>query len=387
MRLDFLVSGLTAAQVFVDFGAPAGAAEALQGDALTAPSGPQDLAFEEMDGLSGRLAFASAAKEGGALFAAATAWLGEMRVAALVASTLLFGMVCPGLHSIYGGLTLEAREDDGLEERLGFRVVATDPRFRLVRLAVAGGGLSGALETFARRPPAAQAAMRDLAGLVAPDEFAGAVALVVGGSRGLGEATAKLLAAGGAKVIVTYRVGAQEAEEVARDIRATGAICETLPYDAGKPAGPQLEGLGEAPTHAYYFATPMIFRAQSALFARERLDALLSVYADGFYHLARGLKARRGDVSLFYPSTVYVESRPRGMLEYAMAKAAGETLCAEMNEAWAPLRVTVGRLPRLPTDQTLSVMESDPTSPLTALLPWVRKTQSWPRRLETPTAG
>ena len=38
----------------------------------------------------------------------------------------------------------------------------------------------------------------------------------------------------------------------------------------------------DAPTHAYYFATPTIFRAQSALFARARLDAFLKVYVEGF---------------------------------------------------------------------------------------------------------
>ena len=201
----------------------------------------------------------------------------------------------------------------------------------------------------------------ELGDVVGPGEFAGSSALVVGGSRGLGEVTAKLLAAGGAKVMITYRVGSAEAEAVARDICAAGGECETLAYDACQPAEPQLAGLGDAPTHAYYFATPTIFRAQSALFARARLDAFLDVYVDGFLHLAQALRARRNDVSLFYPSSVYVAERPRGMLEYAMAKAAGETLCAEMNMAWAPLHVTVDRLPRLPTDQTASVMESCPS--------------------------
>jgi hypothetical protein len=62
-----------------------------------------------------------------------------------------------------------------------------------------------------------------------------------------------------------------------------------------------------------------------------------------------------------------------------MAKAAGETLCSEMNLAWAPLRVAVGRLPRLPTDQTASVMETKFPSPVACLLPFVREAQSWSR--------
>jgi hypothetical protein len=68
------------------------------------------------------------------------------------------------------------------------------------------------------------------------------------------------------------------------------------------------------------------------------------------------------------------------MIEYTMAKAAGETLCSEMNLAWAPLHVIFGRLPRLPTDQTASVMETKFPSPVASLLPFVREAQSWPRR-------
>jgi hypothetical protein len=292
----------------------------------------------------------------------------------------LVGMVCPGLHSIYGDLTVEACNEQDPQDRLGFQVVSTEPRFRLVRMAIEGGGLVGSIKTAARMPPAPQASSSELSGAVERDEFAGSTALVVGGSRGLGEVTAKLLAAGGAQVIITYRVGSDEADAVAQDIRASGGTCETLAYDTGSPAEAQLAGLERAPTHAYYFATPTIFRAQSALFERARLDAFLDVYVDGFARLAEALRAVRNDVSLFYPSSVYVEERPRGMIEYAMAKAAGETLCSEMNLAWAPLRVVFGRLPRLPTDQTASVIETKFPSPVASLLPFVREAQSWPRR-------
>jgi NAD(P)-dependent dehydrogenase (short-subunit alcohol dehydrogenase family) len=49
--------------------------------------------------------------------------------------------------------------------------------------------------------------MEALSGLCAPDEFAGATALIIGGSRGLGELTAKLLAKGGARILITYATG------------------------------------------------------------------------------------------------------------------------------------------------------------------------------------
>lgn len=151
-----------------------------------------------------------------------------------------------------------------------------------------------------------------------------------------------------------------------------GGICKTVAYDVGKTAKLQLSALGGARTHAYYFATPTIFREQSALFARTRLDAFRDTNVDGFLHLAQTLRARRSDVSLFYPSSVFVAELPRGMIEYAMAKAAGETLCSEIDLAWAPLHVTVERLPRQFTNQTASIIGTQLDTPIARLLSVVR---------------
>ena len=378
--LDCVVAGLTVTQISLAFGSPVRTTEPLFGDAVPAPGTPWDLTLNQMEGLSGRLAFASTPDEVAAMFPAASAWLGPGRVAALAASSMLVGMVCPGLHSIYGGLTVEGCDEKDPADRIGFQVISSEPRFRRVRIAIEGGGLVGSIDTVARMPPTQQASASDLIGVVEPTEFTGSTALVVGGSRGLGEVTAKLLAAGGARVVITHRVGRADADAVARDICAAGGNCEVLQYDTGRAAEPQLARVDDAPTHAYYFATPAISRAQSALIARARLDAFLDVYVDGFLNLAQALRGRRNDVSLFYPSSVYVAERPRGMLEYAMAKAAGETLCSEMNVAWAPLRVTVDRLPRVLTDQSASTRETALPSPVACLLPGLREAQSWPRR-------
>jgi nucleoside-diphosphate-sugar epimerase len=162
---------------------------------------------------------------------------------------------------------------------------------------------------------------------------------------------------------------------VAREIREGGGVCETLAYDARKPALEQLAALSEAPTHAYYFATPTIFRPQAEMFVPERLEEFLAFYVDGFWQLAQALRTRRADVGLFYPSSVFVTERPPGMTEYAMSKAAGEVMCAEMNASLGPLHVTVARLPRLATDQTASFSGDEAALPVDTMLPVVRAVQ------------
>jgi nucleoside-diphosphate-sugar epimerase len=105
----------------------------------------------------------------------------------------------------------------------------------------------------------------------------------------------------------------------------------------------------------------------------------MTVYVDGFWQLARALRALRPEISLYYPSSVSVTERPAGMTEYTMAKVAGETLASDMNQSLAPLHVTVTRLPRLPTDQTATVAAVETASPVGVMLPIVREVQSWPR--------
>lgn len=66
----------------------------------------------------------------------------------------------------------------------------------------------------------------------------GKTALVTGASRGIGRATALLLAARGAQVLVHYASGAKEAEAVVEEIRAAGGRAETVVADLAAPQGP-----------------------------------------------------------------------------------------------------------------------------------------------------
>jgi NAD(P)-dependent dehydrogenase (short-subunit alcohol dehydrogenase family) len=60
------------------------------------------------------------------------------------------------------------------------------------------------------------------------------IALITGGSRGLGRNAALHLADRGVDLIITYRSGAKEAAEVVRQIEAKGRKAVALPLDVGR---------------------------------------------------------------------------------------------------------------------------------------------------------
>jgi 3-oxoacyl-[acyl-carrier protein] reductase len=66
-------------------------------------------------------------------------------------------------------------------------------------------------------------------------EFQGRVALVTGGSRGMGRASAILLAQRGADVAISYRSRKEEAKAVVEEIQSLGRKALSVPCDVSRP--------------------------------------------------------------------------------------------------------------------------------------------------------
>jgi NAD(P)-dependent dehydrogenase (short-subunit alcohol dehydrogenase family) len=192
----------------------------------------------------------------------------------------------------------------------------------------------------------------------------------------LGELTAKVSAAGGGHPVITYAVGQEDAERVSAEIKRWGAECEVLKYDVRVPPSEQLKSLSNPVSHLYYFATCQIFGRKTREFESASLEEFLKFYVRGFFDLCAALResAKQG-ISVFYPSSIAIEERPRNMTEYAMAKAAAEILCADLNRSWPSVHITTVRLPRLLTDQTSTVAPIENANSANTILPIVRKVQ------------
>ena len=63
----------------------------------------------------------------------------------------------------------------------------------------------------------------------------------------------------------------------------------------------------------------------------------------------------KNDIYFLYPSSIAVEEEPDDMIEYSLAKKEGEELCQELEKEYLNFKIYCPRLPRLETDQTVSL--------------------------------
>jgi hypothetical protein len=278
------------------------------------------------------------------------------QVATLLASTRIVGMKIPGQNSVFSLLSLSFGKECS-SDQVRYWLSRYDERVNLAQIKLKGRGIEGELQAFRRPAPAMQPSFEVIAPLVGRDEFQRQRALVVGGSRGLGELTAKLLLSGGAHVTLTYSVGRDEADKLVDEGRHRGFDVDALQFDV----------LSENPTsekkfsHLYYFATPKIPVSRSGQFDARGFGVLADFYIKGFaatcgWFAAANPKER---CTAWMPSTVFIEDEEgrRTFAEYVAAKECAETLCGMLSRSLA-LRVYFDRLPRLPTDQTQAIVST-----------------------------
>jgi hypothetical protein len=278
--------------------------------------------------------------------------------AALCASSRLAGMRCPGSLALLRAFDLRS---DGVDAALAWETVRVREALRLVILELSGG-IAGTVEVAMRHAPVEQPSIVDLRSVVKADEFTHVRAVVLGASRGLGLLAARVLAVGGANVVLSGR---------------DGGSCEGLPgatfegLDVAHPNADVVARLRDfRPTHLLHFATPPIPRRLGRAWSDELYGGYAAVYEGGL-ELAASL-ASVSPLHVLYPSTMFVEERPSGFDEYIAAKEASERLAADMSSGPAPVVVTVERLPVLATDQTAGAASLAPESNVDVLVPVIR---------------
>lgn len=176
--------------------------------------------------------------------------------------------------------------------------------------------------------------------------LAGKTALVTGGSSGIGAATVRLLAAGGARVAIGYLNGADRAEALLADLPGSGHFTVRLPLSdraqqeaAAEAVGARFGQLDVLVHSAGY--TQRVAHVDTDTLTPELYNEILTANAGGPYAITRAClpwlrKAPEAVVVAVSSVSAYTGSGSN--MAYCAAKAALDTTVRSLARAFGPIR-------------------------------------------------
>jgi 3-oxoacyl-[acyl-carrier protein] reductase len=207
-------------------------------------------------------------------------------------------------------------------------------------------------------------------------ELNGKVAIVTGASRGIGRATAEVLAERGAYVVATYVSGADQAREVVEGITAKGGKAEAVQLDMADSAASErvvsevakrLGRLDVLVANAGISIDALLLRLKD-----DDLQKTLAVNVGGAIACARGaiksmMRAKTGRI--VFLSSVVGETGNAGQTAYAASKAALLGVTKSIAREYASRNVTVNAVSPgyVETDMTRALTDEQRAAMLTGV--------------------
>ena len=195
-------------------------------------------------------------------------------------------------------------------------------------------------------------------------DLTGKVAIVTGGSRGIGRSVAEALAAQGAHVVLTYVKGEDEAKKAVEAIAARGGKAEAVGFDVSDmkateeaiaAVAKRLGRLDILVANAGVAADNLLLRVKE-----EEIDRVFAVNLKGAIASARAatkvmMRARTGRV--IFLSSVVGEVGNAGQAVYAASKAALLGLTKTLAREYASRGITVNAVAPgfIDTDMTTGI--------------------------------
>lgn len=281
--------------------------------------------------------------------------IGMTSLSSILCLSKLVGMRCPGMNSLFSSLKLSVKS---LDSNIGinWHVSRFLNEIAPIKIDFDGCGVIGEIEAFFRPGIVNQKSIDLILGNVEPNKFKNQNALVIGGSRGLGEVVTKIIAAGGGKVLATYFNGKDDIDKMLSSFTKHKLNVQSTKLDINNLTDLNKIILNESISHIYYFASPRIIPNKSKDLDQTLLKNYQHYYVDQFRVLLKVLeKLSNIKFKVFYPSTIFIDENMNDFLEYIQSKKEGEELSCIIEKNCSNIKILKTRLPRMHTDQTVGI--------------------------------
>ena len=204
-------------------------------------------------------------------------------------------------------------------------------------------------------------------------KLAGKVALVTGGSRGIGAGIAKRLAADGASVALTYTKAADAAASVVKDIEKAGGKALAIQADAADDVA--AKNAVDQTVAAFGRLDILVNNAGTAIpkpfeeATREELDHVIDLNLRGvFFATQAALKhLKEGGRIIMIGSSVGERNMTPGLAAYAATKGAVKIFTQGLSREVGVRGITVNNIQPGPIDTDLNPAAGDWSKPQIAL--------------------
>jgi len=290
---------------------------------------------------------------------------GNIFAAELASTSEIVGMQIPGLNSLFLSIKGDFSERNLISY---YQLLSCNLKFGLVKLLVHGRYLKAEIEALYRPSSINSPSIESVSKTIKKNEFENVNALIIGGSRGLGEISAKIIASGGGRVTISYNLGEEDAKQLQQELSNFGGVCDIIKV--------RIEDGFDIPKNhfnqIYYFPTPKIKAEDPNILNVVLIQLYELFYIHAFRNLLNQVLENNLETSIFYPSSTFLNDPPKNFFNYTDKKFKGELLCKEFIETKS-MRIIYPRLPRLATDQTLGLMPEEFEDSVAVMYPFIQR--------------
>ena len=300
-------------------------------------------------------------------------YLSNLQIKEILSLSYFVGMVCPGYNSILSSIDINFDNQISKNENINFSLKKFDKRVNLLKTYFSNR-IFGTVNSFTYPGEVKQPPISKIKKFIYKKEFSKINTLIIGGSRGLGELTAKILVSGGANTTITYYQGIKEAKKLKENIKfETGQICKIKKLNViSKDFIDKIKNCLNK-DFIFYYPTPKISSTKNENFSNEKFEYYYKFYVKQFTILCNFIeKYSDKQIIIFYPSTIFVLNESNNFKEYVKAKLIAEKKIKEINKNFKNVKIISHRLPQLNTDQTSGVINTSKNDNIKVMVPIIK---------------
>lgn len=274
----------------------------------------------------------------------------------ILSLSFFVGIIYPGKYSLISSLHINFRKKLIANSNICFSVMKIDKRINKSIIEFQGN-ITGNIFAFSYKIPIFKN-IKKLKKKIEPiNLLKNKNSLIIGGSRGLGEITSKILSILGSKIYLTYYMGKIEATKIKNDIqKIVKNDCKIIKLNMfDKKFITKIKDFSNI-DYIFYFASPKILN--SNFFDIKLFYNYKKIYCDNFYKMCKilNIKAKK-KIKVFYPSTIFLDYKIKKFKEYLKAKSLGEKIIKKINKQFKNINICSIRLPEMNTSQNISILK------------------------------